>query len=85
MIKQYRKLPVVIEAVEWTGNNYREITEFCSRDCYIDNGGRLAIETLEGDHNAEIGDMIIEGIKGECYPCKSDIFKLTYEVVNDKP
>ena len=32
------------------------------------------IKTLEGDHYAFIDDWIIRGIKGECYPCKPDIF-----------
>ena len=35
-------------------------------------------QTLEGDHYAFIGDWIIRGIKGECYPCKPDIFEKTY-------
>ena len=36
------------------------------------------IETLEGDMQANIGDYIIKGVKGEFYPCKPDIFKETY-------
>lgn len=41
----------------------------------------LKIETLEGDMIANKGDYIIEGVKGEFYPCKPDIFKETYEEV----
>jgi hypothetical protein len=37
------------------------------------------IRTLEGEHIASIGDWIIKGVKGEFYPCKPDIFTLTYE------
>jgi hypothetical protein len=44
--------------------------------------GGLVIKTLEGEHIANIGDYIIKGIKGEFYPCKEDIFKLTYEELN---
>jgi hypothetical protein len=39
------------------------------------------IFTLEGTMRADIGDYIIRGVEGEFYPCKPDIFKLTYEEV----
>jgi hypothetical protein len=39
----------------------------------------LFIGTLEGVHRADPGDWIIQGIKGELYPCKPDIFAATYE------
>ena len=42
------------------------------------------IHTLEGWHHANYGDYIIRGVKGEIYPCKADIFDMTYDVV-DKP
>lgn len=39
----------------------------------------VTIKTLEGEMRADPGDWIIQGIKGELYPCKPDIFELTYE------
>ena len=42
----------------------------------------LTIHTLEGDMTAQVGDYIIEGVNGEFYPCKPDIFEKTYEQVN---
>ncbi len=39
------------------------------------------IKTLEGDMTAEVGDWIITGVKGERYPCKPDIFEMTYDAV----
>jgi len=39
----------------------------------------VCIVTLEGTHQCRIGDYIIQGIKGELYPCKPDIFAATYE------
>jgi len=51
---------------------------------YIDicfNRGGINIKTLEGDHSASWGDFIIKGVKGEFYPCKPDIFELTYSEV----
>lgn len=41
----------------------------------------IEIETLEGTMQADLGDWIIRGIKGEIYPCKPDIFEQTYEAV----
>ena len=39
----------------------------------------FTIKTLEGDHFAHRDDMVIQGVKGELYPCKPDIFHATYE------
>ena len=39
----------------------------------------LIIGTLEGNHLVSFGDWIIQGVKGEIYPCKPDIFAITYE------
>jgi hypothetical protein len=44
---------------------------------------RTTIHTLEGDMTAEVGDIIITGVKGERYPIKPDIFAATYEIVED--
>ena len=43
----------------------------------------MYIETLEGIHKANVGDYIITGVHGEQYPCKPDIFKKTYELVEE--
>ena len=90
---KYRKKPVVIEAVQWTGENLDEIFEFakgCDRTVvYPANRPEgLIITTLEGDYIVSIGDWIIKGVQGELYPCKPDIFAATYDAVqdeNDKP
>jgi len=80
---KYRKKPVVIDAVEWTGDNINEICDFMKwRHVSHDERDGLVIHTLEGNHNANIGDMIIKGVHGEFYPCKPDIFKLTYDEVD---
>lgn len=91
----YKKKPVVIEAIQWTGQNHREMFDFLTNyelenefmttngnNFYIDHSkveGGLVIKTLEGEHIASIGDYIIKGVQGEFYPCKPDIFKDTYE------
>jgi len=43
----------------------------------------VVIKTLEGEMVGEVGDWLITGIKGEKYPCKDNIFRATYEPVED--
>lgn len=43
--------------------------------------GTLSIGTLEGQQLISWGDWIIQGVKGELYPCKPDVFEMTYEKV----
>lgn len=82
MYKKYRKKPVIIEAIQWTGKNLSEIDNFMGGT--IENKGTtIVIHTLEGDMEASIGDYIIKGVNGEFYPCKPDIFAKTYEEVTE--
>jgi len=85
---KFRKKPVVIEAkpfdsivmaeqnrlAEWCGGSLRG-TRLPPQDRIIQ------IPTLEGEMEANFGDWIIKGVKSEFYPCKPDIFELTYELV----
>ena len=80
---KYRKKPVEVEAIRYTGNNIAEIGEFSGAYEVTYNQGQLYIYTLEGTMRAERGDYIIKGIKGEIYPCKPDIFIETYEKVDE--
>lgn len=75
---KYRKKPVVIEARQWDGANAVELLTWIGEDATQD-GATLMIYTLEGTHEASLGDWIIKGVKGEFYPCKPDIFEQTYE------
>ena len=79
MVLRYRKKPVVIEAVQWTGRNFDEVNEFTGGKCYIGHLDRLYIESLEGDHQSKWGDFIIKGVQGEFYSCDQEIFAETYE------
>lgn len=82
MIKKYRKKPVEIEAVQWTGNNLAELRKMDGFDMrHVCFDGVLKIATLEGIMTASIGDYIIKGVQGEFYPCKPDIFEQTYDEV----
>lgn len=77
---KYRKKPVVIDAIQWNGENFQEISEFVG-EYLIETEKSIQIKTLEGNHILSVGDYIIKGIKGEFYPCKPDIFEKTYEQV----
>ena len=90
---KYRKKPVVVDAIQWTGLNLEEIKNFVGEKLEYDiidtawkvgKGApyiRMIIRTLEGDHVCIKGDYIIKGVHGEFYPCKPDIFEETYELV----
>lgn len=88
----YKKKPVVVEAIQFTGDNEIEIMKFVGVRLKVSKhpGERyedlpnesinLVIPTLEGDMIANKMDFIIKGVKGEFYPCKPDIFLMTYEI-----
>ena len=90
---KYRKKPVVVEAIQWTGMNLEEIKSFVGESLQYDINDAawkvgmatpvvdMRIKTHEGWVNASVGDMIIKGVAGEFYPCKPDIFEDTYELV----
>lgn len=98
---KFRKKPVVVEAVQWSGNNLDEVLKFIADEKgsfehlpktggnikagvgHTPADGCLFIPTLEGDMCASPNDWIIKGVKGEFYPCKPDIFEMTYEKAED--
>lgn len=95
MTKQYRKKPVVIEAVQWNGKNFDEVMKFIKEDhghkLNYENAEEaacktkeLCFRTLQGNMTASCNDFIIKGVNGEFYPCKPDIFEKTYDEVNAK-
>jgi hypothetical protein len=94
-MKRYRKRPVMIEAMHFTGEDVAVVGHEIAKWC----GGRfdadakpsdptdvrytILIPTLEGIITANAGDYVIRGVHGEFYPCKPDIFTLTYEAVTE--
>ena len=94
---KYRKKPIVVEAVPWTGHNFREIFDFLTNNqkldsCIYNDGDtfrfdydgtavQLYVKTLEGTVLASFGDYIIKGVNGEFYPCKPDVFEKSYEQI----
>ena len=83
--RRFRKKPIVIEAFQFDGHNYPELSSWmgeAAKDMQSPADTlTMYIETLEGTMRADEGDWIIKGVAGEFYPCKPDIFEATYEEV----
>ena len=78
----FRKKPVLVEAEQWLGTvkqKERLLAEGVIMDIPSLDGSCL-VPTLEGNMTCQLNDYIIKGIKGEYYPCKPDIFELTYDI-----
>lgn len=83
---QYTKKRITVEArqlLATTNGDMQAIADWCGgklRGAFLDIQHRfIQIDTLEGEMEAHVGDWIIKGVKGEFYPCKPDIFEMTYE------
>lgn len=80
---KYVKKPVIVEAVQWKGDNLDELCRLGDFKLhYTLSDGLLGIYTLEGIMWASVGDFIIMGVRGEFYPCKPGIFYDTYDRVD---
>jgi len=77
---KYRKKPVVVEVERFFKDKIPHPDGVYATP---DTGGKHWIDTLEGRHEVSEGDWIITGVKGEKYPCKPDIFRMTYEFVGE--
>lgn len=81
---KYRKKPVVIEAFRLGHDEMPEWFDKAKHKRYFNKATKLPayeILTLEGNMMAIQGDYIIKGVRGELYPCKTDIFEETYEAM----
>lgn len=78
MVKRYVKKPAVIEAIQFDGTNFEEIREWAGCHLIQLEDGTFEVPTLEGNMHAAVGDYIICGVKNDYYPCKPDIFDMTY-------
>ena len=80
-VRKYRKRPLEIEALRYTTVEALKKAFPDVVICVDVEKGGTSIQTLEGRMDVSFWDYIIKGIKGEYYPCKSDIFEETYERV----
>lgn len=92
MINKSRKKIMIIEAVQWNGDNYDEICKFIDKDkfyigtLYNSNNMKieknLLIKTLDGYKRVKKGHYIIKDRKGNFYPCRKDIIENIHEFIN---
>lgn len=93
-MRKYVKKPIAVEAKQWSGNRDHALLDWLRDggcEYFFDEGSTyeldpplppsLRIRTLEGVMEATPGDYIIKGVAGEFYPCRGDIFELTYTPV----
>jgi len=84
---KFRKKPVIVDAIQWTGKNTTAVSNFCPSIVKIWDKRRvdfLLIKTLEGNFKVQKNDwIIVEPDSEHYYPCKPDIFEQTYEPVED--
>lgn len=88
-----KKRPVIIECFKWDGDfKFQDGIYYIPTWAVIaqkegilffKDQGELFIKTLEGDMHVTVGDYVIQGVNGEIYPCKPDIFHKTYEIVDE--
>ena len=88
-MSKFRKKPVEVEAVQFTGSNFNEIARFIEihgGQSFLDGGRRFLVTTVHGDEATVAADdwIIPDGKPGTFYPVKPDIFAATYDAVEDE-
>ena len=94
MTTRYRKRPIVVDAVRWTGGNIEEIQGFVGPcpdnvshpgfDVFPERGPMLYVAANRRWVFMDQDEWVIKDSKG-CYPCKADVFEATYEPVEETP
>lgn len=88
-IKRYKKKPIPVEVIQFTGGNGQEISTWSnnvvleSKYNNYSSATFLKIYTLEGVMTCDPGSYIVKGNEGEFWAVKQSIFEATYEEVND--
>ena len=79
MVTKYRIKPIVVSAIEWTGNNIFDMAEFT--DGFLDKieGSKIYLHTLSGIKVGLVGDYIIRDNDGNFDICDSYMFEKNYE------
>ena len=89
---QVRKMPVVVDAVQWNGGDLDALRELC-RELGVSTDdprlvlmpdGSLDVQTTERAMVAVVGSWVIKGVEGELYPCSNSVFRKTYDLVNNR-
>ncbi|MFJ8538138.1 hypothetical protein [Streptomyces sp. NPDC093591] len=95
-ITRYRKKPVEVDTIQWTGDNEAEVQAFtggASQFYALDEADRANSDDPEATatvydrlHSTWIlvytGQHVVRGVKGEFYPIAPDVLAETYERVD---
>lgn len=83
MIRKVRKLPVIVEAIQFTGTdeNVATLSEWSNKQVWP-KGNILMVQCLEALAETPIGSYVVKGVKGEVWPVREDIFNETYEIIS---
>ncbi len=82
-VMYYETRPVMVQALQFTGENIEELTEFtggAAKIRIIEGEPVVAVKTLEGTMLAPAGSYIIKGLLNEFYPCVEDVFNKKYKL-----
>jgi hypothetical protein len=89
---KFRKKPIEVEAVRWTGSNAEEVRALAGtlfdvldeQDRASSDDPEATAQIYDALHSTwvlvQTGDWIIKGVQGEFYPCRTEVFEATYEV-----
>lgn len=88
LVIDYRKKSVIVQAIQLAPDNAEEIATWCGglvvQEIDPEDDEKrydvINIPTLEGVMRASQGDYVIKGVRGEFYPCKPEIFSMTFEL-----
>ena len=79
---RYRALPVELEAVQWRGDNFGEVSAFAGTAVSAPlTGNVLAVHTTEGDTYAAVNYYVVRDSRGGYYPCAPEVFEAKYELI----
>jgi len=76
---KYRKRPVIVDALQWTGQNGKDIGDFADLGLVVSDVP-LRISTMDGTHKVQVGDWIIKSAEGKLSVCPPDVFEQTYDI-----
>jgi len=88
LMPKFRRTPIVIEAVQWTGDT-APIIALIGHDLPTyglpGNSGSIRVTCPRGDHECRLGDWVIKGAMGETYVCERETFEHLYESAEQTP
>lgn len=100
MIRHYRRKPLLVTAVQWTGDNLMEVVAFINNKSIekfkadLDEKEWSAYETLIKEHGQIVeispnvslllNEYIIRGIDKELHSCSPDVFNKVYSLVGNE-